>query len=310
MKTAQFGCFCAGIVTAAAQPALVSTSAVAVAGFEGGGERTRYAVAAARLPCPVTWNVQFEPFPEQLSDLVARASSFLDHARQLGGTHTATRFNLDDIQIKRIELSAQQLRAIGKDETAFTNQWFTAVTFYGADPVDLTSAQPVCYKHVVMLLDGTSATEEEDPFPRPKWSVTNLPAAESISNTFTRSRFRSSAQDTEPYGKLSRADFPIARVQWDPFDEAFPLDLRAQAPRAEEYLMSVGDIPQRLTLFEIRLWRYVPVEALKAANKPMTEHLHHWEAVFWFRDERHREYDVHMLLDGTILRRSNASPRG
>lgn len=308
MKAVQLACFCLGVVSAFGQFSTSSTNAVAIAGFGVGGERTRYTVPASDLPCPVTWNPESDPFPEELRSLVARASSFLKDARQLGGSHGATRFDLDNIQIKRIELTPRQINAIGKEESAFTNQWFVAVTFHGADPVDLTAAHPVARKNVVLLLDGTWATEENDPLQRPKWSATNFPPVKSISNTLTRIGLPSSSQDTDSYGKLSKADLPISKVQWDHFGQQFPLDLRAQASRAKDYLMSSPDSPQRLTLTEICLWRYKPIEALRLATKPTTEHLHDWEAVFWFRDERRQEHDVHMLLDTTILPKTDTLP--
>lgn len=308
MKAAHLTCFCLGVVSAFGQPLISSTNAVVIAGFGAGGESARYTVPASDLPCPVTWDPESDPFPGELSNLVARAWSFLNQAHQLGGSHDVTRFDLDDIQIKRVELTPHQINAIGKEKNAFTNQWFVAVTFHGADPVDLTAAHPVARKNVVMLLDGTCATEEKDPLRRPKWSATNFPATKTISNASTRTRLRSFSQGNDSYGKLSEPDFPISKVQWDPFGQQFPLDLRAQASRAKDYLMSAADSPHRLALTEICLWRYVPVEALKPANEPTTEHLHHWEVAFWFRDERRQEYGVHMLLDTTILPRTDTLP--
>jgi hypothetical protein len=308
MKATYIVYFCISVATGVAQSPASSTNAVTITGFSVGGERTRYTVPASELPCSVTWNAETDPFPQELSNFVTRASSFLGQSHQLGGTHRATTFGIDDILIKGIEFTSHTMEMIGKDESGFTNQWFVAITFYGADPVDLGAANPFARKHIVMLLDGTCAKEEKEQSPRPKWSITNGSPAQSISNISNQVSAHSLARDPDPYGKRSHPNFPICEVQWDPFTQPFPLDLRVQATRAKEYLLSVPDLPQGLTLNEIALWRYVPVEALKAANKPTSQHRHHWEVVFWFRNDRRRGYDVHMLLDTTILPRTTASP--
>jgi hypothetical protein len=163
------------------------------------------------------------------------------------------------------------------------------------------------YKHVVMLLDGTCAAEEDDPFARPKWSVTNSPPARPVSDLTARAGSRLAAEDDDPYGRASRPDFPISEVQWEPFSEPFPMDLRAQVPRARQYVTLAPNLRQNLMLTEIHLWRYLPVAALEAANKPTDQHLHHWEVVFWFRGDSREEYDAHMLLDGTVLSRMKPS---
>jgi hypothetical protein len=291
MKESLIPYFCLAISIAVMQPLLASTNVVTVAGFTVGKETTRYTVLASDLPCPITWNPETDSFPQDPSNFVSRAFSLLSQAHQFGGTQRVSHFDVDDIEIQRLELTPDEIRNQGIAENSLSNQWIVAINFYSTDPIDLPISHPICRKHVVMLLNGVCATEEEDLFHRSPITQSSL------------SRTPSWTLSTNI--DLSRSDFPLPEVQWEPLTQPFPLDLRNQASRAKEWLSSSSTSPGALTLTEVHLWRFIPVESIRAAQKRLDEHLHHWEVVFGFQDDHGRLYDIHILLDGTIFSKTN-----
>ena len=91
-----------------------------------------------------------------------------------------------------------------------------------------------------------------------------------------------------------------------PLAQEFPLDLKLATSRAKEQILSVLGTEERLDLKLIDLSHYEPIETLKAANLPASEHRHHWVLTFTFVPRLH---NVYMMLDGTILPNSTQPPR-
>jgi hypothetical protein len=174
--------------------------------------------------------------------------------------------------------------------------------FFGRSSLDLDALDHPAMKCVVLLPDGTRAAEKLVRSKRAQVVVTHslpLPHAEpGISPKRHVSKVVSNS--------LSWLTLPICPVQWDPLAQEFPLDLKLATSRARAHLVAWLGTDESLDLKEIQLSHYEPIETLKAANIPASEHRHHWALTFTFGP---RLYDVYMMLDGTILPNSTQPPR-
>jgi hypothetical protein len=187
-----------------------------------------------------------------------------------------------------------------------TNQWFVAATFHGFDLSPLVSSRNECRKHVVMLLDGTFASERDDLHWQPKWraGTTNLLTVLTLnpgSGQPPRVARGPRAKYEAPEALLLKPDFRIPQVQWDPAAASFPLDLGEQVARARAELSKLPDVPRQTEFREVEVCTYFPSEAIAAGHRSPLANLNHWDVVFRFGEANGREYAVHELLDGTFL---------
>lgn len=290
MRTATVRFLVIGLAgTALAGDNSTPTPEVRVAAFTGAGEKMRYTVSAGRLPCKVTWNAETQEFPTALADLVARAQAFLPYARKLGtNSPSNTSFRLRGL-------------TLGRFAEEYKDQWFVAATFWATDIIDPRSPNPLCFKHVVCLLDGTYATEAPEP-KKPDRSV--------VSATNVRAAVAEPKQGqgpilevtvTSPYQRVREPEFEIPKVQWDPLRQAFPLDLSTVVRRGREHLRGQVGITDDLAASEIHLRPYLPAGAIEAAHQSRDAHGNHWLVRIVYRSAQALPCDVFFLLDGRIL---------
>jgi len=289
-----------GVLIGAVHSASFGQDSLSTGSMWAGAVGIEYSVATNDLPARAEWNPDGAAFPGDLGKLGRAAEGFVEDARQLGGTvqHPAGWFELVDIEIFQIPPRA----ASGKYLAWVTNQWAIKMSFFGRSSFDLDALKQPAKKCVVLLPDGTRAAEKLVQSKKAKVVLTNsLPLAHSEPGIIAERHVSKVASNS-----LSWLTLPICPVQWDPLAQEFPLDLKRATSRAKEQILSVLGTEERLDLKLIDLMHYVPIETLKAAKLPASEHQHHWVLTFTFVPRLH---NVYMMLDGTILPNSTQPPR-
>lgn len=279
------------------------TAEVRIGGFGAGGQQMEYFVPIEALPCAASWRPQEDPFPEDLGRLVTLAVKHLAESQQLGGPREATKFLVQSIRISRLHLNHKDIGPTGPSEAQLTDQWIVSVTFYGRAATDFVSSSSIPHKNVVMLLDGTYATERAQTFRRPQWANTNQTAL--INSNYAKSSRKletgSGALSNDPLSETMRADFAIPRVQWNPITERFPLDLNEQCRRARSALSGEPGFTQDITLSEVHLSPFIPGPPHIGAAYAEVDNQHHWVMVFTYGSRPQRVFEAYLLMDGRVL---------
>lgn len=203
---------------------------------------------------------------------------------------------LAEIRIYRLSRSSSpaQIQAHGKDPMEFTNQWFLDFTFNFVPEHD-----DLDFRDVVMLLDGTYATEKKVPLRAAAHAPAPLgqgpPLATPDWSVFI-----------DPMGDVLTNNFVPSEVQWNPMLSEFPLDISEQTARARTHLVSATNMPSDFVLHEMYIQRYLlPVEVLRALGADPEKHRHHWVLIFVFgrptNKQLGKEYFTYILLDQRIV---------
>jgi hypothetical protein len=283
------------------QPGASTTNEVFVAGFymDRSPNYYSYWIDFDRLPGKVSWHEGKEPFPVTLSSEVSRAGEWLTQRK-----HLTNDLELLSIQIRRTFCSLP--RAFGPGEPrATTNAWLVDYEFYENPhaPIFLE------HHHVLMLLDGTYATErarqktsrERNTAPEgsPSASLGRLGGG---SNGLQPSRRVPRTEN--PFEIVRRAEFQIPGVQWNP-SSPFPLELGALEAHAHRILMETSGMPEAFVLQELSIDHYWPNGAVPDILTQLQSH--HWHWMVWCKYAEKPghwpsgEYCIYFLLDGRVL---------
>lgn len=80
------------------------------------------------------------------------------------------------------------------------------------------------------------------------------------------------------------------------------MDFNAVATNALRYLTQTNNMPEDYSLHAITLSRYIPRQAVEAANDSILNNWNHWVIECEFDAKpRHPIYHLYMLLDGRVL---------
>jgi hypothetical protein len=262
-----------------------------------------YTVDASRLPSKVSWDPAHQQFPVKLNEEMQRASFCLTESK-----HLTNELGVMSISIERVVIPKSQRLAASLVLDDLADQWFVRFTFFPSDADGPTSAPPQMIHHyVVMLLDGTYATETTA-----AWHHTDKSPVANDDKAHPRSSAGGASNSVaggrkpravnNPYLRLLSADIPPSAVRWDATRSIFPMDLSAQAARAAAYLAQNYGPMQQPRLHEVVI-QPVGMDAMRAHGVPFPEWHSHWVVVFKYEDRNLpvETDDVYMLLDGNIF---------
>ncbi len=232
-----------------------------------------YSVDWSRLPQRISWSPGQGALPLDLKVAARAARMHLldDHKGLLPGN-----IDLPRITIVRLPVTAKLAESHGKDSGAFDNQWM--VEFLFSNQLGRLDG----HKSVVMLLDGSFADEVSAPLAKP--APENHPDISYVG----------------PYGRVIRPDFTPIKVQWNPYQDAFPLNLDDEIDRGRNYLQREKNADIKKILIRIAIVHYVPSGAINHQGLNYEANTGHWMCEFFFKDKKN-EYRLYMLLDGSIF---------
>jgi hypothetical protein len=291
-------CFLSSLTCYAAVLSAEETSnEVFLMGYHWSSSPTAYSywIAPALFPGRVSWNPGKEPFPLALDTEVHRADSWLTQQKQLTNALT-----LHGIEIGHT-VTRRKPGPAGNEDCGFMNGWTVALKFHDSPQ---PPAQAEDYQ-VVMLLDGTYATERRRPKNRSERETESatFAAAERPELGYSRPA-RRPVKSENPLELVHRADFRVPQVQWSPADP-FPMDLSAMAEKTRTELLQTYGMPEDLALEKIELEPFLPDGAVPDLLQRLLQHRWHWIVAFRYASTvsswPRAEYDVYLLLDGRIL---------
>jgi hypothetical protein len=232
-----------------------------------------YSVDWSRLPQRISWSPGQDALPLDLKVAARAARMHLldDHKSLLPGN-----IDLPRITIVRLPVTAKMAESHGKDSSAFDTQWM--VEFQFSTQLGRFSRN----KSVVMLLDGSFADEVSAPLAKP--APEYHPDESGYDN---------------PYARFIRPDFTPIKVQWNPYQDAFPLNLDDEIDRGRNYLQREKNADITISLRRIAIVHYVPSGAINHQGLNYEANTGHWMCEFFFKDKKN-EYRLYMLLDGSI----------
>lgn len=264
------------------QALFIGAESQVVQGRLTGNDITFYA-SWNQLVLDKKWLPGETPFPLDLSSGSERAKQSLAQARQI-----TNRLNLQRISLRRLWVPHRMTEVHGMKSADFTNQWSVRHSFLRQD----TLPYIVREESVFTLMDGSFAEER-------------LESKVARDIRFSPKQFESFTNHSSvPLVKVSRGDFAIPKIQWNPVSERFPLDLNQAVIRAKDRLIQTESIkPEALVLESICIEFYIPFESIKAKGLNYFDNQNHWWVVFYFSSSAGRriEHAVHMQLDSTIL---------
>ena len=265
----------------------------------GRKEGHSYWVDWANLPPKASWRPEAEELPLELDKEVQRAKLFVAQSK-----HLADVLDLTSLTIRRLAVSERQLEAHQKVATQFTNQWFLTFEFRARRPEEGPES-PLRFEHVVMLLDGTYATERA---PR-NWphGSTSVDASRDLSGDSTSHRpaltGKADLSRHDPGAALHSPDLPVPRIQWDTASP-FPVSFLQQTRALTQHLVARLGASGGSFLDEIVLNRFTPTGAVQREGLPPSSHRNHWVLLYYFNEPCSRAnpaYEVVALLDGTVV---------
>jgi hypothetical protein len=254
------------------------------------GEYYEYLAKWSQLPSKA-WSPGGNPFPLQLDAEVGHAKSHL-----MESAHITNNARILDLTLNRLYFGQEMIEAQGKRVEDFTNQWSLRFMF---------SVEGKAERCVVMLLDGSFTTEKAGREAEKEIKPQEKEGASIPSHPGKPEKAREPAKivlSNEPNLKISRPDFLVPSVQWNPDSQPFPLDLGIQASCAKDYILSKKASANESTfLKQISMLSILPAEAIEAQKLDLFQNLNHWIVTFEFRQGNEHSYYVHILLDGSIL---------
>jgi len=257
------------------------------------GEHYDYFLKASQLPPKVSWSPRTERFPVELGAESRKALEFLRRDNQ-----TTNQVDLTGITISRLCLTNFMPESQTQSAGVLSNHWIIAFEF---------QIQPgPSHRFVVMLLDGSYATEKNRSIGDLRTGSYGVAQGQTL-NQLSRLELPEPKRhhyELSPYDKLMKADSTVSQIQWNTSNK-FPLELNSQQALARHYLSkgkSVAD--ESLTLEEVAIQHYIPLEAINANGLDFLKNRHHWFIAFRYRvqsESEEREYCVFSLLDGRIF---------
>jgi len=259
-----------------------------------------YYVAWSALASKVAWAPEKGPFPVALDREAKRAEHYL--ARENGITNE---LDLIAIDIHRLVTPRHLLEKRGLQAAQFTNQWQIRYIFDVRGP---TSG----FRQVVMLLDGTIATERPFSITSPNAIATpDQGRTKGLSGTEPPTVARSAAGFPTGLHKdldanqdyLESESFLVPAVQWDPRRSRFPLELSEACSIAKRWLLTEREVSSEVVPQEIHIFRYQAPSSLRASAEQLDLERHHWVVVVRHGLARHSgyHYSTHILLDGRVM---------
>jgi hypothetical protein len=238
--------------------------------------------------------------PIVLHEEVLRASSWLIQKKQL-----TNELELGNISISRTIMRSRPESA-DTEIASFTNGWVATLEFYEPRSPSLDIKE----HRVLMLLDGTYATERQRPKTRREAvsfqppNPSSAPSVSSGDDSEARRPQRHRIPKETPSDMVRRADFQVPNVQWNPLTP-FPMDMSDLLAKTRETLLQTYEMPEGFALQELQMSTYLPDGAVPDVSIRMQKHRWHWMIVCHYgnkpSDPPSVSYYAYLLLDGRTL---------
>jgi hypothetical protein len=262
---------------------------VRVAGHEV-DERLHYFTTLNQLVSAQSWDPVSQPLPINLATELNHAQNHIMKNERL-----TERLRIGpSISIGRLFWDSRNTNIL--EAPGLANKWAMQFDFYSA------SDHHQSFKPMV-LLGGTYALVID---------LAQLRTPE-MTNEFRKSisrfspvRLENLSGNTTPISKTDRPDFRCPKVHWDADSgAAYPMDLQAEAMRGRDICAQRLKLSKdSLTLVQINLEHYIPVQAAQFQHLTTEELLNNWATLFEYSTDEKADmphYWVGELLDGTIL---------
>jgi len=252
-----------------------------------------FRVSRTEIQRSLAWDPEVQPLPFDLHKQILRARELCLRAND----------HLGEIDLWQIRFRKEYDPK--RKDTAFTetnSYWYVMFSFQLKMPGVKTR-----FREVLMLLDGTLASETKESFPArgnrgggQQAKVRSYPAPINPNATVLAKNpgFISSEKLSAGFDEPA---FAIPTVRWHPFTEGFRFDLANEARRNMKRLHEGMNVKDEIILREISVKTFFPTGAVKARGESYEAHQDHWliEFIYWTPAlSEPLEYGSYLLLDG------------